>query len=213
MFRSHPVSNPSDAKSITYPGVVIDNNDPLGQQRIKCRISALHQGIADADIPWCLPIKNSGSSTGDINIGVPAVGSIAAIEFPEDDNSNSYWKGVFTFNSSIPSDFTASFPQCYGRVDANNNLFIVDLANNSATMTFNNGTTILITATSVQIVAASTVLLRVNGDADISATGAVNIKGTTVNLNPSSTAADGLTTAARGSVVMPNSQVSNMENY
>jgi hypothetical protein len=98
-------------------------------------------------------------------------------------------------------------------VDANNNLFMVNTASNTATFTFNNGTTLLLSSSSAQIIAATEILVKVNGDADISATGNVNIKGATVNLNPTSTAADNLTTSARGPVTMPNPAVTNLESY
>lgn len=204
---------PENSKIESYPGVVVNNNDPLKAQRLQCRVSVLHQGIGDSDLPWCRPIREKGSSTGAVTVGVPAIGSIVSLEFNENDNANIYWKGVFLFNNSLPEDFAASFPSCYGFVDANNNLFIVDTDNNSATFTLSNGTSISLNSSAMNVISNTVLNIRGTNDINLSAAGSVNIKGTTVNINAGSTSADSLTSPARGAITMPASSVSNMTEY
>jgi hypothetical protein len=201
-----------DADKTIASALVINNKDPLNAQRLQCRVSALHQNISDANLPWARPIKDSRSSTGAVSVGVPPIGSLVAIEYINNDDSNIYWKGLFILNNTIPSDFS-SFPNCYGFVDDNNNLFIVDIATKTIVFTSSNGTSFQINTSNLTIVSNNPILMRVTGDVDVSATGNVNIKGTTVNLNPTSTAADGITSVARGAITLPNTSVDNMTNY
>ncbi len=207
------LSKEETSKTVTHPGLVINNNDPLGAQRLQCRISTLHQGIADSDLPWCRPIRETGSSSGAVSVGVPAIGSIVGIEFTEDDNTNMYWKGAFILNASLPSDFQASFPDCYGMVDANGNILIVDTKNKTANFTLYSGDSIQFTGSAINIIANTVFNIRSQGDINLSAAGSINLKGTTINTNPGSTAADGLTSAARSAPTMPSTNVSNLTEY
>jgi hypothetical protein len=211
MFAKPKLDN--DQEKMTAPALVINNVDPLNAQRIKCRVSALHQNISDTELPWVRPIKDSRSSGGAVSVSVPPVGSIVAVEYVNSDNSNMYWKGLFILDNSLPSDFASSFPNCYGFTDDNNNLYIVDTATKTITYTASNGTSFQINTSNLTLISNNPFYIKVVGDVDMSATGNVNIKGSTVNLNPSSTAADSLASSPRTAVTLPSSSVSNLTNY
>lgn len=210
---SHPMED--DAEKIgknIYPGLVINNDDPSGQQRIQCRVSVMHRGIEDAHLPWCLPLRDSRNSTGSNVVGVPMVGSNVTLYFPEDGNEFIYYVGTYPLKSGVPSEFQSGFPNVHGFIDQGNNLFIIDNKNNLVNFVHGaTGTQFQITSSSVQIVTNSVFNIKVNGDFNVSATGNINLKGSNVNLNPSSTAADGLSSSTRAALTPPT--VSNLTEY
>lgn len=59
-----------------YRGIVVDNNDPLENGRVKVKIYPMFSGVDDADLPWAIyadPSMGGTSNVGSIN--VPAVNS------------------------------------------------------------------------------------------------------------------------------------------
>lgn len=69
-----------------YKGIVIDNNDPLHLDRIKCRIPNLYDDSI-GDVPWIIPIKHCifGQSDGIGEFGVPPIGSIVCVQLQQND--------------------------------------------------------------------------------------------------------------------------------
>lgn len=65
-------------------GIVVDNNDPQGLDRIKVRIPELYDPDK-GEVPWCLPIKYSpfGQGSGWGVYGVPAIGSTVCIQIQQ----------------------------------------------------------------------------------------------------------------------------------
>lgn len=69
-----------------YRGIVIDNNDPLHLDRIKCIIPNLYDDSI-GDVPWIIPVKHCifGQSDNIGEFGVPPVGSIVCVQLQEND--------------------------------------------------------------------------------------------------------------------------------
>jgi hypothetical protein len=174
--------NDGNLHNTVVAGLVIDNNDPDGGQRIKCRVSVLHQGIEDDDLPWCRPIKNE--MQGVMNIGVPRIGEIAALQYnTEDDNHNIYYLGVFVLNGTLPAIFQSIFPNCYGFVDSAGNVFIVNTATNTISLIHVTGAFVEITASTINVLSLGTLLIKAAGNVAISAGGNIDLDGGTINLN------------------------------
>ncbi len=186
--------NDGDLTKAKIIGLVVNNNDPTGAQRIQVRISALHQGVEDSQLPWCRPIKNSGSSAGDINVEVPKLGSIAAIYIPnEDDNTNMYYEGCIPLDNTLPEIVAGIFPNCRCRVDQAGNVFFTNYETNTIYIIHQSGGFYQISASGCNIFSTGNFNLKVTGNLNMVASGQVNISGSSVNLNPSSNPASSLT--------------------
>ena len=192
-------------------GYVVSNADPMGIQRLQVRIGLLHQGYPDSAIPWTLPINNifSGNAPGIGGFGVPVNGSKVAVYFPENDAANSYWLGSSMDMSSKLADFTA--PTQYGWVDAAGNLFKVDTVQKTWTYNMVDGSYLQFSNGTLNIVASSTFNLKVIGNANIDATGTLNLTGSTINLNTGSNPAASLSPVVRQTPATPSFE--GMTNY
>jgi hypothetical protein len=211
---TNPLENMNDGDMSKHivPALVINNNDPTGAQRIKCRISVVHQGVTDDQIPWCRPIKNRFGSGGSQEINVPPMGSIAAIYVThEDDTHNMYYLGVFTLDGSLPSMFKTIFPNCYGFVDPSGSVFLVNTMAKTMQIIHCGGAVVEISSSLVSIVSPGNVEVKAIGSANIFATGAVNIDGSSINLNGGANAASGLATNPQTPPALPS--VSNLTDY
>lgn len=206
--------NDGDLTKAIVPALVIDNNDPEGKQRIKCRISIVHQGVIDDHLPWCRPIKSDSlGSSGVQTIRVPQIGSIAAVYIgSEDDNTNNYYLGVFSIDGTLPAAFMSIYPHCYGFVDENGSMFIVNTSAKTVAFYHCLGATLLISGSTINIVSSGAANVHAMGDANIYATGNVNIDGTSINLNGGSNGASGLTTSPQPTPHAPPT-VTNLTDY
>lgn len=76
-------------KDTKWLGEVVNNEDPLLEQRIKIRVFGKFDELLEEDIPWAHPKQNdnAGSSTGGGRYNVPKVGNIVSVTF---DNGNIY---------------------------------------------------------------------------------------------------------------------------
>lgn len=107
------VSEVSESNSILdrpYLGVVVDNNDPLKQGRVKCTIEGL---ISDgANAPWILRSASSflGGNNTSGQFAVPEVGSQLKIEFPYVDIYAPEYTGYWNGSNSTPSESAAGYP-------------------------------------------------------------------------------------------------------
>jgi hypothetical protein len=178
-------------------GYVVNNNDPMGIQRLQVRIGLLHQGYQDAVLPWTLPIQNlfQGNAPGIGGFGVPVNGSKVAVYFPENDAVNTYWLGSSMDQSSKLIDFTA--PTQYGWVDAAGNLFKVDTVSKTWTYNMVDGSYIQFSNGVINIVSSSSLNVNATGDCSIYSSGKINLTGTKINLNTGSNPASNLTPIVR----------------
>jgi hypothetical protein len=194
-------SSKYDLTSQILFGIVVNNDDPLRQQRLQIRISLLHQGYPDASLPWVLPIQsyNQGSAPGIGQVNVPVNGSKIAVYFPENDAVNTYYMGSTVVGTSVVADFTTNYPNAYGWVDSAGNMFKVDTVAMTWTWNMVDGSYIQFSSGTLNIVASNTLNVLINGNATINiegtgtiaAAGPLNLFGNPLNLNqgaaPSST--------------------------
>ena len=88
--RLFPSLNTFDQKHYgLYLGTVVDNDDPIGQMRIRAKIPNV---LGDMESGWVLPCTCPGNKT------IPNVGSYVWIEFEEGDPSKPVWMGIFPPN-------------------------------------------------------------------------------------------------------------------
>jgi hypothetical protein len=192
-------------------GIVIDNNDK--NLRIKVRVSIMHQGVSDTDLPWCRPIWSKGSSSSSVDIDLPLIGSIAAIYIPsEDDNTNMYYLGAFPLDNSIPTIVASIFPNCDIRIDKVGNVWYTNFITNTIYMIHQSGAFFEINSSGITLLSIGDINLKAGGNINIDATGAVNITGSSVNLNPPSNPASSITSMPQPTPpALPN--VSNLTDY
>ena len=174
-------------------GVVINNDDPLRQQRLQIRISLLHQGYPDARLPWVLPIQsyNQGSAPGVGQVNVPVNGSKVAVFFPENDAVNTYYLGSTVVGTSTLADFSTNYPNAYGWVDSAGNMFKVDTVAKTWTWNmvdgtifqFSSGALNVATTGPLNVNIAGSANINIEGTGTIAAAGPLNLFGNPLNLN------------------------------
>ena len=209
--EKHNQSQSFDLTGQILFGIVINNNDPKGIQRLQVRISLLHQGYVDSSIPWVLPIQTlfGGNAPGVGGFNVPVVGSKIAVYFPENDAVNTYWLGSSMDQSSKLADFTA--PTQYGWVDAAGNLFKVDTSAKTWTYDMVDGSYLQFSSGVLNIVTTGNLNVNVEGSCNINSSGTMNLNGSTINLNTGTNPAASLSPVVRTTPVP--TTFSNQVNY
>lgn len=119
-------------ESMIYKGEVIDNNDPLHLDRIKCRIPELYDNEL-GEVPWILPVKYClfGQGSGFGSFGVPPVGAIALVELQGNDPNFPIYRGYMLTEENVNTKYV---PGTYGILDPNGSELFVDT--NSKTLTY-----------------------------------------------------------------------------
>jgi microcystin-dependent protein len=113
----------------TYRGVVFDNQDPLGKNRLRLKIP---QVLFDEITQWCW---GQGSSAN------PAVGTGVWVTFEGGDPSFPVWAGVFGEATNSMADLKAISPVIYDPATATITLGQIDLANVGTPGTYTKVTT------------------------------------------------------------------------
>jgi hypothetical protein len=76
--------------------VIVNVDDPDKTERVRARITGLHDGVADSDLPWLRPNRNGLATSSQGNVGSkrapPPVGTNVWVKF---DNDSQYF-GVYT---------------------------------------------------------------------------------------------------------------------
>jgi len=119
-------------------GKVVDNNDPLKQQRVRVSIPGLLEGEV-ADLPWVAPKINSpfGVGVGFGTVGVPAIGSFAVVYFQDESIYYGLLDGFMqTAECTIDPAFATNYPNRYGFKDPIGNKFVVDMTPSAKTVQF-----------------------------------------------------------------------------
>ena len=205
-IQDHLDSENSGLEGTLQIGIVVDNNDshntlkPGKFSRIKVRISLLHSGHSDSDLPWALPMMSSlfGAAPGIGTINIPAIGSKVGIFIPSNDPTNTYYIGATSDASNTLAALAgANYPNVFVHQNAAGDLIFIDPVARIWILNMVDGTIIKIAGGMISIAASAGYKLNVTGDVDIMASGAVNISGTTVNLNPASNAASSVALVTR----------------
>ena len=87
---------PKQQTGILFLGTVVNNNDPLGLDRVQCSVPQLYDPQL-GDVPWCMPIKSwwTGQGNGFGYFGVPPVGSTVLIELQDNDANFPVYRGYW----------------------------------------------------------------------------------------------------------------------
>ncbi|HWY34471.1 MAG TPA: phage baseplate assembly protein V [Nitrosopumilaceae archaeon] len=180
------------------PAIVINNNDPTKTQRVQYRISTIHQGRTDAELVWAIPIgwSTQGNSAGIGDISVPQIGAKILIFFPENDEHDTYYFADYHDKSTQIVELQENYPNSYGRIDSSGNLWLVNTQTNTVRFIHVTGSYIKINADgSTECGSQQTLNVFAHGALNLRSAGAVNIDGTTVNINQGAAAT--LTMTAR----------------
>lgn len=117
-----------------YKGTVVNNNDKDKQlQRIKVRIRDIHRGVANEDLPWCLPLTmlvGSHSQIGQVG-PIPTIGSQVNIWFLDDSPYFPVYTGGSVSDSVKLEDdvlLGADYPHVYGMTDRAGNRWYINAA-------------------------------------------------------------------------------------
>ncbi len=193
-LSSH-LSNAKDYPLSILFGVVVNNNDPLFLQRVQVRISLLHQGYTDEQLPWCLPITNLAPNGNSPSIGgcfVPAPSSPVAILTTMDDPTFCYYIGG-TPQVEIDPAFKTNYPNVYGFRDSAGNLLKVDTVAKTWLINLVDGSYIEFNNGQMNVVTTSNLQINVQGNCALNASGSVDINGSTINMQASGNPAASLT--------------------
>lgn len=68
-------------KNKTYIGIVVDNNDPLRESRVKVNVLDVYDGISTEDIPFASPWKDINGNSSN----VPDIGKVVTVIFDQGD--------------------------------------------------------------------------------------------------------------------------------
>lgn len=103
---------------------VVDNNDPMKQQRVKVRISSVHGDTEDGGLPWA--VKAGGVSGTDSigDIDVPVRGSWVWVTFMDHTPYKpQYVPGAYVGGSIIEELVNEDYPHVTARIDRSGNLW------------------------------------------------------------------------------------------
>lgn len=73
-------------KGVKHIGVVVDNDDPLRQERVKLRIPGVHDEVSDKDLAWSTPVRTGHANqqnTGSIG-HIPPIGTSLLVGFDDE---------------------------------------------------------------------------------------------------------------------------------
>lgn len=167
---------PNNIGSQPVMGLVIDNNDPTQQQRIRVRIPSVLEGPT-ASMPWIGP--NAASPFG-INgpfgtVRVPAVGSLVTVWFQNGDLNFGLYLGSpvpKSFADGMPGEFKNNYPFRYGGVDPKGTLYYTDYSTGEIFLRHWKGTTVKIDPEgSVEVEIVKNLKITVLGDTMITTRG------------------------------------------
>jgi hypothetical protein len=102
-----------------FEGLVIANDDPLKQKRVRVRVPGVHDAsIPDAELPWALALCSStfGYDGTNAPIGVPTVGTSVLVVFPNGDMANPIYLGALSHSKALTADEQGNYPNRVGFV-------------------------------------------------------------------------------------------------
>ena len=202
-------------------GVVVDNNDPMQLERVRCSINGLFSGTPE-ELPWIAPkrlglypnTKNGSSGTFALP---PPVGTQLLVTFQGGNPLYPNYEAYPVQSSERPSLGSTNYLYRYGHVDPDGTTFFVDTKPGAEPkMEFVHTTGLKITISStgkLTIIAPSGVDVNVTGDTNITTTGkaVVSAGGDTkvsAGGNASLNAGGNATISAGGTVNISGSSVS-----
>ena len=157
-----------------YKGVVIDNDDPLFLDRIKCRIPELYDDEL-GEVPWILPVKYCmfGQGDGFGHFGAPPIGSIALVELQGNDPNFPVYRGFMLTEDNVNLKYV---PGTYGIIDPNGSELFVDTNKKTLTYTHVTGIQFVLNPDgSFNVHVPKDEQVQIGGNANISVGGDANL--------------------------------------
>lgn len=172
-----------------FQGIVIDNNDPLGLDRVKCSVPELYNPDI-GPIPWIVPIKASmfGQGSGYGSFGVPPVGSTAVIALQENDANYPVYLGYFVSMENKNSNS----PGVHVLVDKSGSALTVDTNSNELTYKHVSGVTVNMKDGNLSITANGNNSIDIKGNVDYNVNGSFNIKANSFKVDAPATFTSGI---------------------
>lgn len=128
-----------------FLGTVVENNDPLGLDRIKVSVPELYNPEVN-ELPWCLPLKHPifGQGMNHGIYGVPALNSQVIILLQKNDPNFPIYISAALISGNKSQDLGFDSPQKYGFVDPSGNKLLVDMETQTWTFTHSSGANVII---------------------------------------------------------------------
>lgn len=115
-----------EVASMSFLGVVEDNNDPEKLCRVRVRISP-YDDFTTEDLPWASPILGThGNSSFSGGFNIPEIGSQVRVYFPSKDLTAPYYTGAELNANNRVTLFDENYPNVYGYKDSRGNFYKVD---------------------------------------------------------------------------------------
>jgi hypothetical protein len=195
-----------------HPCIVINNADDTGMQRLQIRVSQLHIGVQDTQLPWAKQVGNGrGNAAGCGTVDVPPIGTYGWCYFPEDDQYHIYYMGSDNFANTKLSELMTDYPNTYGRIDLAGNLFMVNQTTGVFTIWMATGTQINLTTTNTTMYIQGDFLVKATGNIGLEAGGNMYLDAAQILQNSGDNPANSLTSTTRTPPVIP--PVANMTDY
>jgi hypothetical protein len=168
-----------------FTGVVVENNDPRQQQRVKVRISTIHRGVPNEYLPWATKKDTGVAAGGGVGtIDVPPIGARVRVEFLDDSGYNPFYFGSPSSDDVGIEDLLPDYPHTYGRRDHAGNAVFVNTATNEIVVSHVTGTSVKINGAGEVIISAAKVNIhadeidmRASGNINLNAGGVLNLRG------------------------------------
>ena len=117
-----------DPATMSYLGMVEDNEDPQKMGRLKVRISPYMDYEPD-DLPWACPTLGTHGNTPEAGgLNVPEVGSQVRVYFPSHDLTAPYYTGAELNEVNRTTFFDEDYPNTYGYKDSTGNFIRINKA-------------------------------------------------------------------------------------
>lgn len=156
------------------PAKVINNDDPLHQERVQIRVPVMHDATDDADLPWAYPvkIKLQGSTSSVGAVGIPVNGTDVIVVFQQGNKHEPLYIGTLTTGEDLIAELLEDYPHTWGFKDAAGNLLKVNTAAN--TFHFKTGSNVVIDTNAdgkLSITVPDDVVINADGNAVIETSG------------------------------------------
>lgn len=182
-----------------FTGIVVDNNDPEKNERVKMRIKGVHDDISDDDLPWVSVSRNGGQANGGTmgSIGpIPPIGTAIRGQSPDGTLYNMQYSSSATGDKQQASelyqgkDTTGNdYPHATSSIDSAGNRTTVNTKRNTMDYEHASGTRVSVDGSGRMVVTvgdkkvggdaqekhAKGFTLHIQGDANVRATGNVNL--------------------------------------
>ena len=99
-------------------GLVVDNEDPLQEGRVKVKVFGKFDELEDEAIPWATPRNNltGGSATGSGFHSVPKVDSVIGVVFENGDLYQPEWYTIEHISDELRSEISGSYANAHSLI-------------------------------------------------------------------------------------------------